>query len=391
MTKRSRKSASGKANVVRRSSLKTNPVCARDPMSLGNAALRRNVRTTLLVSTTLSASLMAVAMLADPASAAIGCYATNPAASAASSITYSGDQQAGIICGTTQDLTVNTDGTGALGGNQAPGNIGNGSGLQIIANDNGSDGGLVINVSNADGIGTKTGTGTFQPVITNGIDIQLTDTSAGITLVDTVTVVNTGPIGTSKNYVGVNGIFVNSATDVSKTRATSAGVSGGTATNTVTVTNSKAIFSTYDGIRIFSSANANATNPGTGAATGGSATSGVVITNNTGGVINSKKTSGIYGSSSATADAAGGFGGATGGKATATTTITNAEAITAKNSDGLWGQASASAGAGAAGTGNAAGGTATAGVVITNNKGGVITSGIHGIHGASSASATANG
>ena len=63
MTKRSRKSAFGKAGVLRRSSLKTIPVLAIDPLSTDYSSQRKTVRTTLLVGTAMGASLLTVMAL----------------------------------------------------------------------------------------------------------------------------------------------------------------------------------------------------------------------------------------------------------------------------------------------------------------------------------------
>ena len=78
MTKRSRKSAFGKAGVLRRSSLKTIPVLAIDPLSTDYSSQRQTVRTTLLVGTAMGASLMAATMIdVQPAFAApLGCTET---------------------------------------------------------------------------------------------------------------------------------------------------------------------------------------------------------------------------------------------------------------------------------------------------------------------------
>ena len=63
MTKRSRKSAFGKAGVLRRSSLKTIPVLAIDPLSTDYSSQRKTVRTTLLVGTAMGASLLTIMAL----------------------------------------------------------------------------------------------------------------------------------------------------------------------------------------------------------------------------------------------------------------------------------------------------------------------------------------
>ncbi len=79
MTKRSRKNAFGKANVVRRSSLKTIPVLATDPLSRNSSTLRKNVRTTLLFGTALGTGLMAATtVLVMSTSPALACSTTDP-------------------------------------------------------------------------------------------------------------------------------------------------------------------------------------------------------------------------------------------------------------------------------------------------------------------------
>ena len=284
MTKRSRKSAFGKANVVRRSSLKTIPVYARDPLSLDNAALRKNVRTTLLVGTALGVGVLAFTLFAsEPAYAAIACTATggNPAASAGPTVNYTGDQPNGIHCVLTPadpTIVVNTDGTGSIGGDTASA-AGDGSGIQIDATGDGSVPGVSVTISNKDAIGNKAAPA-FAHVTGNGIAVTLTDTSAGGTLTDTVTITNSGPIGLAGTPYGPDqtGIFVRSTTNVDA--AGTASATGGNATNTVTITNSAAIFSGSDGInaRNFANANATASDP-TGTAKGGSAIAGMVITN----------------------------------------------------------------------------------------------------------------
>ncbi len=125
MTKRSRKTAFGKANVVRRPSLKTIPVLAIDPLSLDRSALRKNARTTLLLGTALGAGLLTV-MIVDsrPANAAVVCV---PSATLAST-----NSTTGIWCATSQDLTVVTSGTTLLGGDGFA-SFGNDSGIRSQA------------------------------------------------------------------------------------------------------------------------------------------------------------------------------------------------------------------------------------------------------------------
>ena len=123
MTKRPRNIAFGKANVVRRSAPKTIPVLAIDPLSLNSPALRKNVRTTLLLGTALGASLL-TAMIVDsqPAMAVAVCQP---------SATVTTANANGIYCTTNVDLTVVTSGaTTVLGGNSFYG--GNDSGIEIL-------------------------------------------------------------------------------------------------------------------------------------------------------------------------------------------------------------------------------------------------------------------
>ncbi len=230
MTKRSRKSAFGKANVVRRSSLKTAPVYTRDPLSLDRTKLRKNVRTTLMFGSALGASLMAMSVYSvNPANAAILC---NPGAIVASPANYATPQLNGISCSTTaEDLTVvvtQTAGTPNIGGGNgiAP----NGDGITITGTFAGLSGNHNLNLTNAGNIVNDGGAyGTTK----NGIVVTLSDTGATTAGTDTITVTNTGQIGTSGTHVTGSGIAVN---------ASVSGWLAGDATLNVFVTNSGAIF-----------------------------------------------------------------------------------------------------------------------------------------------------
>ena len=390
MTKRSRKSASGKANVVRRSSLKTTPVFARDPMSLDRSALRRNVRTTLLVGTALGASLMAMSLLgSETANAAVVCAATTPAASGTPA-TYTVDQPAGIYCTflpADPTVVVNASG-GSLGGNQAPGNGGDGSGLEVLQVGVGGVTGSSVTITNSDAIGNKDGVGTFQNVIGNGIEVVVNDSKVNTpatTLTDTVIIGNTGPIGVTGTPVSKAGITSKSVTTADYTGA-AATITAGSATNTTTITNNAPIFSVSTGIDGKSTSYSRATNNlATGTAAAGPTTAAVVITNGTtvgtGSAINSTSF-GIIGGATAISDgtANGLTGTGNGGVAAATTSITNNDKVTSTTT-GLSGGALADA-SGAAPTatkGTASGGTATATVITANNKSGVLSSGGDGI------------
>ena len=131
MTKRSRKIASGKANVVRRSSLNTTSVYTHDPLSLDSSALRRNVRTSLMFGTALGASLLTAVIIDGQPAMAGSCTNANPSL-------CTGDFScwfvfnSGTVPDTTADLTMvlgdNTSG-GAAG---TPGTIENAGGDGFI-------------------------------------------------------------------------------------------------------------------------------------------------------------------------------------------------------------------------------------------------------------------
>ena len=138
-----------------------------------------------MVGTALGASLMAAVVFDNQSVMAAD---TCNGAAFSSPITF-GSQPNGINCTTAVDLTVISNGT-SVGGNKAPNpQPGDGSGIEITATGTGP--GLKIGVNNSAGIGTNAAD---QPVTANGIEVALSDTILG-TLVDAVTITNTGPIG----------------------------------------------------------------------------------------------------------------------------------------------------------------------------------------------------
>jgi len=421
MTKRSRKSAFGKANVVRRSSLKTTPVFARDSLSIDRSTLRKSVRTTLMVGTALGAAFMTVTMFGEQANAAVAC---SPGPILASPANYTGDQNPGIYCTATTDLTVTTTG-GDLGPNAGGGD---GSGLQIAATPSTSS--TTINVNNGDTIGNKN---SITAVGANGIEVTVNDTG-NASPVDTVNITNTGQIGTSAAPIPNNGIFVSeyvgnpSSGDITfngfitnsgaifDNTSSSIGI-GGSATakanyssgdptvhmtiiNTAPVSTSHTAISwtskAYSGIgpNLATTAISNTgaltttttTNTGYGIFARSIANDGVtanttidtasVLISNTGAVGTSTNAfgTGLGGLSFAHADAVGKAANGTGGVATATTTITNTGALFTRN-EGIYGEAVATArGSSSAAKGTGKGGSATATVFITN--GGAVTAGL---------------
>ena len=132
MTKRSRKNAFGKANVVRRPSLKTIPVLAIDPLSHDRSAPRKNVRTTLLLGTALGTGLIAATtvMVMSTSTAMAACFTHGWCETAHYNLDFSGagpftsgnDPIAFGPAGGSQgrafwDLTIVTNGTVAVGNN----------------------------------------------------------------------------------------------------------------------------------------------------------------------------------------------------------------------------------------------------------------------------------
>ena len=246
MTKRSRKIASGRANVVRRSSLNASPVLARDPLSVNYAAYSRSVRTTVLVGTALSASLL-LAMVVDsgPANAAFIC---TPAPNAPPA-TYNVNQPNGIYCTTTEDLTVVTTNGVNVGPNGASG--GDGSGIQLNATN--------IFVTNSGiSIGVTTGNGnigsSFPGVTLSGIEVTLHDNyNGGLAITDTITVSNASQIGDATNRTH-NGISVYG--EISNPIFPSAVIHlYGLVTNTAPIFDSTSAGSTISGVNVINGSN----------------------------------------------------------------------------------------------------------------------------------------
>jgi hypothetical protein len=447
MTKRSRKSAFGKAGVLRRSSLKTIPVLAIDPLSLENLARRKTVRSTLMFGSAMGASLLAVTVFTgQPAMAQ--CIAANPFVNCSSAINYPG----GIPWSpgfSPLDLTVTSPDTQAtwVGSSGAT----NGDGIHMDANANGQV--LTITTTADTYIGVAHNANSYQVsrdavhmfsshyntslTIVNHATIGDNVTRDGLHAVvitsggtfDSISVTNTGTIATvgrdgihaggdldapsnagtvttfitnANTILGVGGQGIHGWADVDASFYNDEGAAvGRTAVALTTIFNSPAISSVGDAIEGHSDADANGI--GTfihptsvysgGSGVGGVAVAGVVIGNGTADSLTSSAGAGIDGRSSAEAEGHGFHG--LGGQAIATTTITNSSNIFSFT-DGIHGRATATADSRGSkysnpyGAGSSTAGNAIASVVITNS--GTITSHSgEGIDGRSEASADAVG
>ena len=397
MTKRSRKSAFGKADVVRRSALKTIPVYARDPLALDSPALRKNVRITLVVGTALSASLMAAMVIdSQPAMAATVCTATVPLVEApAGTFTSTGNQATGIECQSNLDPTVVVTGGDISGNSLNVTGTNDGSGIQIQdTRDGGSPANLTVNLQEQGGTIGQVGT-----AATNGIHVVITDNTlagaAGAT--DFISITNAAAIGSAtgtKNGPVTNAGIIGELHLTDTISSAIGSVTGPTASGITTISNTAAIYATNSGIIGTAEVDSSGTSTaGAGfTATGGAATAGVVI-NNTGGSIFSGAQDGISALSLATANGSGFY--AFGGTASATTNIYNAVAITSNGWNGIYGRAQAYANGNGSDTapGSGTGGIATAITTITNQGGSVTTFGlgIDGIYGGSKAHAFGQG
>ena len=224
-------------------------------------ARKPNVRAALMVGTAITTGVMGV--VADvvvggsPAMAKVSCPAIVN--------TYSGPQPFGIVCpDVLHDTTIVTTGTTPIGGNNVYHDgidlsAGAGGLFLGVNTGNGTTIGLpTYDTVTNDGIHVLSGFGNTTISINNAATINIGNGTAGSSHdgiyarilgngSNTISVENTGPIGNSTNPVGRYGIYGIIISD-NNTGTTVGNVSGTTSTETLYISNTKAIYSHSDGI-----------------------------------------------------------------------------------------------------------------------------------------------